>query len=290
MKTTLKQSKTMTGRLDLSLLFKHFRVRILLTWLLVAIENLLWALVPLFIGRAIDALLEKQEGALVEISLVMFSLIFVSVGRRIYDTRSYGTMRVHFGSELVSRTTGQATSKVNARLDMSREMVDFLEEHVPELLTSVVQVIVAIVILWSFDPKLGISALAAIVGLALVYALFHKRFFVLNANLNSQMERQVSVLEQRQATSLFAHLKLLRKHEIRLSDTEAVLFGAIYAGMFAFMLTSLWFASSISAITAGMMFAILSYTWELIDSGVMLPVVLQQWSRLSELRERFNSE
>lgn len=280
----------MTGRLDLSLLFKHFRVRILLTWLLVAIENLLWALVPLFIGRAIDALLEKQEGALVEISLVMFSLIFVSVGRRIYDTRSYGTMRVHFGSELVSRTTGQATSKVNARLDMSREMVDFLEEHVPELLTSVVQVIVAIVILWSFDPKLGISALAAIVGLALVYALFHKRFFVLNANLNSQMERQVSVLEQRQATSLFAHLKLLRKHEIRLSDTEAVLFGAIYAGMFAFMLTSLWFASSISAITAGMMFAILSYTWELIDSGVMLPVVLQQWSRLSELRERFNSE
>ncbi|MGI9286702.1 MAG: ABC transporter six-transmembrane domain-containing protein [Pseudomonadales bacterium] len=272
------------------MLFQYFRWRILFTWLLVLIENVLWALVPLFIGRTIDALLNKQAGALWEISMVMSALIILSVGRRVYDTRSYGTMRVHFGSELVSRSEDQPVSRLNARLEMSREMVDFLEEHVPELLTAVVQVLVSIVILWSFDQRLGMSAAGVIVGLAFTYALFHKRFFTLNGALNSQMELQVSVLEQRQAISLHSHLRKLRKREVRLSDTEAFLYGVIYAGMFAFLISSLWFASSIPAVTAGTIFAILSYSWELIDSGVMLPVVLQQWSRLSEIRERFNTQ
>ena len=58
--------------------------------------------------------------------------------------------------------------------------------------------------------------------------------------------------------------------------------------MFAFVLTNLWLASTIAAVTAGTIFAILSYSWELVDSGVTLPAVLQQWTRLSEIRERIN--
>ncbi|MGI9232595.1 MAG: ABC transporter six-transmembrane domain-containing protein [Woeseiaceae bacterium] len=278
----------MKGTLDVSLLFRHFRWRIIATWLLVLVENILLALIPLFIGRAIDALLEKQSGALLEIAAVMGALILVSAGRRAYDTRAYGTMRVEFGSELVRRIGERRVSQVNARLDMSREMVDFLEGYVPELFTAVVQVIVSIAILWTFDTRLGISALVVIVALALVYALFHKRFYKLNGDLNSQREQQVAVLEQRRHASLVTHLQRLRRCEVRLSDTDAVLYGTIFAGMFAFVLTNLWLASTISAVTAGMIFAILSYSWELVESGVALPMTLQQWSRLSEIRERLN--
>ena len=45
----------MEGALSVGLLFRNFRGRILVTWLLVLLENILWALVPLFIGRAIAA-------------------------------------------------------------------------------------------------------------------------------------------------------------------------------------------------------------------------------------------
>jgi hypothetical protein len=37
---------------------------------------------------------------------------------------------------------------------MCREVVDFLEGHVPELLTSVVPLFVSIATLWSFDCRL----------------------------------------------------------------------------------------------------------------------------------------
>ena len=277
-----------TVNLDISLLLRHFRGRVALTWLLVAVENILTALIPLFIGRAIDALLAGEPGALWEISLLLAGLIAVAVGRRAYDTRAYGTMRVWFGSMLFQRVHHLPVTRVNARLDMSREIVDFLEEHVPELLTSITQIIVSICILAYFDPRLGACAASLIVVLGLIYALFHRRFYRLNGHLNNQRERQIDVLQQLQQGSLITHLKRLRRFEIRLSDTEAMLYGTIYSAMFAFVLVNLWLAATIPAITAGAIFAILSYSWELVESGTTLPAVLQQWSRLTEIRQRLN--
>ena len=56
------------GTFGVGLLLRQFRWRILITWLLVLIENVLLALLPLFIGRAIDALLDGQAGALLEVA------------------------------------------------------------------------------------------------------------------------------------------------------------------------------------------------------------------------------
>ncbi|MCG8368934.1 MAG: ABC transporter six-transmembrane domain-containing protein [Proteobacteria bacterium] len=278
----------MQGILDVGLLFRYYRWPVVGTWLLLLLENTLLALIPLFIGRAIDALLGSEAGALWEIAAVMTALIAVASARRAYDTRCYGTMRVRLGAEVVRRIGDRPVSQVNARLDMSREMVDFLEGHVPELLTAVVQVVVSMAILWTFDRRLGLSALLVVAGVAVVYALFHRRFYRLNGDLNAQVEQQVAVIEQRQTASLLAHLKRLRRCEIRLSDTEVFLYGGIFVGMFAFVLANLWFASTLPAVSAGTIFAILSYSWELVGSGITLPIVLQQWSRLSEIRERLN--
>ena len=280
----------MEGTLGVQLLFSHFRWRIILTWLLVLLENTLVALIPLFIGHAIDALLGNENNALLGVASVMAALVVVVVGRRVYDTRCYGTLRVHFGAEVVERLSNRSTSQVNARLDMGREMVDFLEEHVPGLLTAVVQLIVSIAILWSLDVRIGTSSVAAIIGIGLLYALFHRRFYTLNSELNTQLEQQVAVLETRKKASLLTFLTRLRQCEVRLSDTEAILYGLIFLGMFAFLLVNLWLASTIPMVTAGAIFIILSYTWELVESAIVLPIVLQQWSRLSEIAVRLNEQ
>ena len=278
----------MQGALSVGLLFRNFKARIVVTWLLVLVEITLWALVPLFMGRAIDALLARRPSALWEVAAIMAGLIAVAVVRRVYDTRCYGTIRVRFGGELVRRSQDEPVSQLNARLDMSREMVDFLEGHVPLLITSVVQLLVSVGVLLTFDPNLGLTALGALVALVTIYALFHRRFYRLNGELNAQTELQVSVLEERSPAPLLAHLRKLRRSEVRLSDTEAVLYGSIFAVMFAFVLSNLWMAAAIPLITAGSIFAILSYSWEFVESSVALPMTLQQWSRLGEIRERLN--
>ncbi|MFT6287107.1 MAG: hypothetical protein ACJA09_001860 [Alcanivorax sp.] len=59
-----KESISAQHHLDVGLLFRHFRGQIAITWFFVLLENTLLALLPLFLGRAIDALLEGQAGAL----------------------------------------------------------------------------------------------------------------------------------------------------------------------------------------------------------------------------------
>lgn len=274
--------------LSLGTLFRKFPLSIGITWLLVLCETTLLALAPLFIGYAIDGLLAQESKALLNLASLLGALIFIGVTRRIYDTRAYGTIRVELGRELAASASGKSVSTVNARLDMGRELADFLEEDVPRLLSSIVQLSVALVVLWAFHPILSVSALAAGVSVLLIYALVHRRFFNLNGDLNHQMEQQVGVLSSGQPDRLFDHLIRLRKSEVSISDTEAYVFGAMFAVLLSFIIFNLWFVTGNLDITVGRIFSIVSYSWEFVEAAIVLPATLQGWSRLSEITQRIN--
>lgn len=272
--------------LTIGTLLKKFLRPISLTWLLTLCETALMALIPLFIGFAIDGLLENDPSDLLNLAAVLAGLISISVVRRVYDTRVYGTIRVALGKELVGRSGGIPVSSQNARLDMGRELVDFLEDEVPSLMNSLVQLVVSLIILFSFHPVLSYAALGAAVLMLLTYGLFHRRFFRLNADLNHQTEQQVSILETRSSNGILAHLMKLRRIEIRLSDTEAYVYGAIFLVLMGFIIFNLWFAAANIETTVGTIFSIISYSWEFVESALILPITLQGWSRLSEIMQR----
>lgn len=83
--------------LKLWTLVRVFYLRIGATWALTLCETALIALVPLFISFAIDGLLAGKNAALLQLSGVMAVLIVVSVIRRIFDTRVFGTVRLEVG-------------------------------------------------------------------------------------------------------------------------------------------------------------------------------------------------
>jgi len=270
-------------------LVRVFTGRISLTWAMILIETSLMALIPLFIGFAIDGLLAGSLIELWRLAAIMAALIGVAVFRRVYDTRVYGTVRVELGREQAARSAELPVSALNARLAMGRELVDFLEQTLPEAMAAAVQLAIAVIVLYAFAPELALAGGAAALAMLVIYALFHRRFFRLNGALNQQTEQQVSVLEQRKARPLRAHLMRLRRHEVRISDTEAVLYGAIFIVLLGLILFNLWFAATQLTITVGTIFSIISYSWEFIESALALPATLQSWSRLSEIMRRLNT-
>lgn len=274
--------------LTIATLLRKFAASVSLTWLLTFCETALVALVPLFIGFAIDGLLDDDLTSLLHLAAILGGVTLVGVLRRLYDTRAYGRMRVELGKELVERRAEAPVSQINARLDMSRELVDFLEQEVPALMSAVVQLTIAVVILFSFHAVLSTAAAGAAVLMVGLYAIFHGRFFRLNAKHNHQTEQQVHILESRSGGGLHTHLNLLRRIEIRLSDTEAYVYGGIFLVLLAFILFNLWFASIHIETSVGTIFSIISYSWEFVDSALILPVTLQGWSRLSEIMRRIN--
>ena len=150
--------------------------KVLLTWLMVLVENVMLILLPLFIGFAIDGVLEQDLQPLLMLALCLFALVIVSVVRRFYDTRVYGAIRVKLANLVERNLRGLELSAKDARLTMSRELVDFLEEDLPSLMTAVVQLIATVVILATFDQTLALSMLGAGVGMLIIYGLFHRTF------------------------------------------------------------------------------------------------------------------
>ena len=269
-------------------LLRRFPGSILLTWAIALCETALMALVPLFIGFAIDGLLSDDTTALLQLAAVLAGLIAISVVRRLYDTRIYGTIRVEVGKAQVERAAGEPISALNARLGMGRELVDFLEREVPVTMDSAVRLVVSLIVLYAFDPLLAAAALVAGVLTIALYGQVHGRFYRLNAEHNHQTEQQVSLLEARSPVGVLSHLNELRRIEVRLSDTEATVYGAIFTVLLGFVVANLWLAATTIDVTAGTIFSIVSYSWEFVESALVLPLTLQRWSRLSEIMERIN--
>lgn len=276
------------SKLTIHTLLQTFWRPVGITWLLTLVETALTALIPLLIGFAIDGLLDQDPTALLQLSAVMVTLILVSVIRRIYDTRAYGTINVTLSHELANRSQDKPVSQVNARIDMSRELVQFLEHEVPELMDSSVQLVISVVILCTFHPMLSASALVAALMMLLFYGLFHKRFYALNADLNARKEKQVTFLQTRKSDRIFSHFVRLRQIEINISDTESYVYGGIFTILLGFTIFNLWYASITIPTSAGAIFSIVSYSWGFVESSLILPATLQSWSRLSEIMQRIN--
>ena len=277
-----------TDHLSIGMLFRTFWVRISLTWGLTLIETSLFALMPLLIGWSIDGLMNNDLSSFKQLLMMLGGLLIVATGRRIYDTRAYGTMRVELAKAQAARVKGEAVSVTNARVLMGRELVDFLEVTAPESMMALVQVVVAVVILLSFHGMLAFASSGAAIAILLIYAMFARRFFKLNGALNERTEGQVTALELGSPKRVAVHFLGLRREEVRLSDTESIVYGLIFLVLLSMLAYNLWFGATQMDATSGQIFSIVSYSLEFLQSAVLLPFALQSLTRLSEITERIN--
>ena len=274
--------------LTLRTLLRLFWFKIAVTWSLTLLETALWVVLPLLLGFAIDGLLVRDFEPFWHMVGVLGTLVIVAVLRQLIDTRIFGTMRVELTQVLAERNRGLSVSALNARVLMARELVDYLEQEMPILMAAVVQLAASVVILFTYHWALSASAVLAGLIMLFVYGKFHGRFFRLNRASNARAEKQVRILETRTGPAFGRHLRLLRHWEVRLSDTEALGYGLIYAVLMILVVFNLGFTALIMAASAGAIFAIVTYSWEFMDAALSLPEALQQWSRLSEIIERIN--
>ncbi len=275
--------------LTISALVTAFPWRISLTWIMTLGETVLIALIPLFIGFAIDGLLSDSLQELMNLGILFAALVALAVVRRIYDTRVYSAIRVDLGIAQTARSENLNLSTLNAQIGMGRELVGFLEETLPMVMTGLTQLIIAIIILFTFSPLLAVSAGLAALGSLVVYAFFHGRFYRLNSDLNHQTEKQVGILAKRKLRITTAHFLRLRRAEVRISDNEALLYGLIFVLLLALIIFNVWHATTALTATTGAIFAIISYSWDFVDGAITLPAVLQNWTRLSEIMRRINA-
>ena len=115
-------------------LLKRFAGRFALTLTLVVLEAAAWTLFPLAIGRAIDAVLRDSHRGLYELAGLGIVAMAIATARRLVDSRAYARIYARLGEDMVHREPGCSTSTLTARLGMLREIVEFFENSLPNLL------------------------------------------------------------------------------------------------------------------------------------------------------------
>ena len=281
----------MTATFSLRHIFRRFKGKIVITFALLLLENLVAVLQPLVIGIAInDLLAQSLRGTAFFVGLYVSGLV-IGVGRRMYDTRAYTSVYTAVASDTVEhqREQGVSTSAIVTRSNLVRELVDFFEHDLPQGFTSTIGVLGATVMLAVFDWRLFAGCLVAMGVIYLIYRLSEKRIFRFNQHLNDELEQQVDVITRSPRPLIFAHFKTLARWRVKLSDTESVNFGLIDLALFALVIFALFVSVQGANPTPGGIFSVLAYVLEFAEGVYVLPIIFQQMIRLREISQRLQA-
>jgi len=275
----------------LKLLGQRHSRKLILTFLLVAAENITMLLYPLLAGFAINAIVTGQALHAVLYAVMVFVMWAIGAARRSIDTRTFARIYAELAVPVIiaQREEQHSASTIAARVALSREFVDFFEKHLPVLVTSVASIIGAAVMLLLLQFWTGVACLFILAFFAIFLPGFSSRNEALFVRLNDRLEKEVAFVNSASRRSLSRHYDVLARLRIKLSDREA--FGYLAIGT----VTAILFASTIltmsfeGGLDAGHIYSVMTYMWMFamsLDDG---PQLLEKYSQLKDIGKRVNT-
>ncbi len=275
----------------LKLLGQRHSRKLILTFLLVAAENITMLLYPLLAGFAINAIVTGQALHAVLYAVMVFVMWAIGAARRSIDTRTFARIYAELAVPVIiaQREEQHSASTIAARVALSREFVDFFEKHLPVLVTSVASITGAAAMLLLLQFWTGVACLFILAFFALFLPGFSSRNEALFVRLNDRLEKEVAFVNSASRRSLSRHYDVLARLRIKLSDREA--FGYLAIGT----VTAILFASTILTMSfeggmdAGHIYSVMTYMWMFamsLDDG---PQLLEKYSQLKDIGKRVNT-
>ncbi len=276
---------------ELRLLWRRYRWRILLTYALFNVENVLRLAQPLLLGWAINDLLKSSYQGLAMFAGGHLAHLFTRTARQMYDTRTFTRIYAERVSELVveQRTRGVGVSQVAARSTLSREFVDFLEQHVPIVIRSLYSVIGALVMLALFDGVLVLYCAAVVLPACVVNFVYGRQSMRISRLLHDDLEREVQVVDRADRAEVRDHYGRVSRRRVHLSDWEAATTGLMELFILALMTGALVHYCAMPRVGAGDIFAVFRYVLLFIMALDSLPMLVGQVGRLKDIGRRIHT-
>lgn len=266
--------------------------KIIITWTLLVLEALLTLLLPLCIGRSVDALNRQSFSGLIELGVLIVALIVIGSARRFYDTRAYSAIQRDLSNSLVAREKAKnlPMSKTVARVSLLGELVEFLEQSLPTLILTGIMFVGILIVVFGIDIRvMGLCFVASILVVS-IYWLSGGAYLRLNKRQNDEYERQLDMLALQDVGKVDRHFRRLMRWRVRLSDLETVNFSLVWVVLAAMLLGSIYFIVDNSAISAGQKITTIMYVFDYIEVVVGLPIFYQEALRLKDITGRLSSD
>lgn len=280
------------GRQDSALsALKQNSLPIAFTYFLSFLENLFELAYPWAIGIAINGLIAGQPALLWPLVGIWLAHMAVGALRQLYDTRLFSRLNARMSEKAVrdQRDEGAEISEISARVEMIEELIDFLEDDMPVLLAMVVGLIGSLAFLTYYDWGSGLVMLLLMIPILIINTVTGLKAFRTNVQLNSQWEKQVEVIADPRPRRWRVHFGRMAKWRIRLSDLDAASWTLAEVFTLLAVIVVLFRAAAGDAVTAGSIFAVLSYALNVQATLDEVPAFVQQIGRLIDIRRRIRN-
>ena len=272
--------------MNIKTILKTYKLRFGFTLFLILLEAGLALLFPLFIGYAIDDAIDHSYQGAIQLGVLGLVAMIVGVGRRIFDSRFYAVVYQDIGARNISKLENDQASVKTARLGMIRELIEFLENALPELINSIIGLIGVVAIIATLNFKVFLGSVIVTLLIFIIYWITSGRTIRLNKSYNDEFEKQVDIISKNNTGALRTHLKNMMHWNIKLSDLEAINFSMSWVVLMTFLVGSIVISVN-SGITAyGALFALIMYVFQYMESVINLPYFYQSWLRLKEILHR----
>jgi len=258
--------------------------------LLVILELVTGLLFPLFMGIAINDLIDGHYHGIVMLIILTIASLTIGILRRFYDSRVYGKIYRKMASDLVQeeQEAGSNVSTISARVNLLTEIVEFFENNFPEIVNNFLGLIGVVIIIMTLSFNISILCFGVTLFIIIVYGLSSKKHYVLNKRYNNLLETQVTKLQTKEPKVIDQYFKNIMDTNIKLSDLETLNYGAILTVALSVFIYSIYVATSGDNITYGAVFALLMYVYEFIERVTTLPLYYQNYIRLKEISSRLS--
>lgn len=263
----------------------HYK-KLIWTFTLVGLENLLFLLYPLVWAFAVNAVLNWQTFDALLYALMVFVIWFVGSLRRAVDTRVFVKIYTELVVKaIINQKEKWNTSSATAHATLSRQFVDFFEEYLPTLITSIFSILWAVIMLLIIEFWSWIVALCILLLFLIILPKYTKINDKLYFDLNNNLENEVNIIEKNNYTELQKHYNLLSKIRISISNREALSYFVIGV-MMAFLFWITLYILSLKNIEAGHIYAVITYLWTFAMSIDDMPRLVEKFSELKDIWER----
>ena len=264
------------------------RRKLITTFSLVGLDNLLLLVYPVFGGWAINAVMDGKVWQAMLYGVVVLLMWIIGAARRAADTRTFTQIYTEIAVPVVleQRKREVPYSAITARVALSREFVSFFEEHLPIAATSLVSIFGAcmmLLILEFWVDVLAVAILALFLWLLPHFAAISENLYF---RLNNQLERDNHLIRDGNERQLYRHYGWVAKLRVLISNREALGYLSIGMAMsvlfgFAFIHMTLKGYGS-----AGHIYSVSTYLWMFAMSLDDVPRLVEQYSNLKDIGQR----
>ncbi len=243
----------MFNNIVVATIWNQNKYQIAFIYLLNIIEEIFYLLIPSAVGMLIDTFIYKTGYGVWAFTVTYIGWQGFATIRKIRDTIVFTNLFKKIGLLIIKRSTLNAndTSTINARIELTKQIIAFFEEDLPFITKSIIAIIGSSILLYFYNPKLLLVSLVIIFPSLIANYFFGKRISKVTTAINSQYETQIEVIASGTNEEQQHYFNRLRQLNVKKSTLEAFNFGIIEIFVFFMILISIYIICTTSNMNYG---------------------------------------